>query len=157
MTTAQETPDAADGSVHRATVLLREMISANEAFIGHMRRELAVNSTDLDAMTHLISSGPLGPTDLAKRLHLSTAAITTVVDRLEAVGHVSRAQHPTDRRSVVIVPSPASVAQAMGVLMPMIMGIDSVIATFPADQRDVITDYLERVLTVYQAQVPSGS
>lgn len=157
MTTAHDTPDAADGSVHRATVLLREMISANDAFVDHMRRELSVNSTDLDAMTHLISSGPLGPTDLAKRLHLSTAAVTTVVDRLEAVGHVSRAQHPTDRRSVVIVPSPASVAQAIGVLMPMITGIDSVIGSFPADQRDVITDYLERVLTVYQAQVPSGS
>lgn len=154
MTTAEQPAVASVGAVHRATELLREMITANEAFVHHMGRELSVNATDLNAMTHLISSGPLGPTELARRLQLSTAAVTTVVDRLESVGHVSRAQHPTDRRSVVIVPSPASVGQAMGVLMPMISGIDSVIDTFPAEQRDVIIDYLERVVTVYQAQVP---
>lgn len=139
--------------VHRATVLVREMITANEAFTEHMGRELAVNPTDLNAMTHLISSGPLAPTELARRLHLSTAAVTSVVDRLESVGHVSRAQHPTDRRSVVIVPSPDSVRQAMGVLMPMIVGINDVITEFPAEDRTVITAYLERVLTVYRAQV----
>ena len=147
---------AAAGAVHRATELLREMITANEAFVEHMGRELSVNATDLDAMTHLISSGPLGPTELARRLHLSTAAITTVVDRLESIGHVSRAQHPTDRRSVIIVPSPASVGHAMGVLMPMVMGIDSVITTFGVEQREVITEYLERVVSVYRAHVPTG-
>jgi DNA-binding MarR family transcriptional regulator len=157
MTNSHEFPVAAGGSVHRATELLREMITANEEFVGHMRRELSVNATDLDAMTHLISSGPLGPTELAKRLNLSTAAVTTVVDRLESGGHARRAQHPSDRRSVVIVPSPTSVAQAMGVLMPMIMGIDSVITTFPEEQREVITDYLERVVSVYQTQLPADS
>jgi DNA-binding MarR family transcriptional regulator len=157
MTTSPEFPSAGGGSVHRATVLLREMITANEEFVGHMRRELAVNATDLDAMTHLISSGPLGPTELAKRLNLSTAAVTTVVDRLESAGHVTRAQHPSDRRSVVVVPNPTSVDRAMGVLMPMIMGIDEVMTTFPAEQRAVITDYLERVVMVYQKQVPTDS
>ncbi len=156
MTTADEPVVAPSATVHRATELLRDMITANEAFVDHMGRELSVNATDLSAMTHLISSGPLGPTELARRLQISTAAVTTVVDRLETVGHVHRAQHPTDRRSVVIVPSPASVGQAMAVLMPMITGIDSVINSFPAEHREVITDYLERVVTMYRAQVPPG-
>lgn len=157
MTTARDTVVAPLGTVHRATELLREMITANEAFVEHLGRELSVNTTDLDAMTHLISTGPLGPTELARRLELSTAAVTTVVDRLESIGHVTRAQHPTDRRSVLIVPSPTSVSKAMNVLMPMIMGIDSVIGDFPLAQREIIIDYLQRVVTVYQAQVPSGS
>ena len=149
------TADGSGSVVHRATELLREMITANEAFLAHMGRELAVNSTDLNAMTHLISRGSLAPTELARRLGMSTAAVTTVVDRLESVGHASRQQHPSDRRSVVVVPSPASVSLAMGVLMPMITGIDGVIGEFPAEQRAVITEYLERVVDVYQAQVPS--
>ncbi|MDJ0335676.1 MarR family transcriptional regulator [Salinibacterium sp. G-O1] len=153
MTTAEEGV-AGRTKVHRATELLRELITANEAFTEHMGRQLSVNPTDLSAMTHLISGGPLGPTELSRRLQLSTAAVTTVVDRLESAGHVHRAQHPTDRRSVVIVPSPASVQQAMGVLIPMITGIDNVISEFPEDQRDVINAYLERVVDVYQSQVP---
>ena len=141
--------------MHRATELLRDMISAHDDFLSHMGRELAVNTTDLTAMTHLISSGPLGPTELAKRLGMSTAAVTTVVDRLEAVGHASRFQHPTDRRAVVIVPSAASVSHAMRLVMPMITDINSVLDEFPVEQRDVITSYLERVVSTYQAQVPS--
>lgn len=154
MTNADET-EASGMPVHRATELLRDMISAHDAFLSHMGRELAVNTTDLTAMTHLISSGPLGATELAKRLGMSTAAVTTVVDRLEAVGHASRFQNPTDRRAVVIVPSAASVSQAMGLIMPMITGIDRVLDEFPAEQRGVITNYLERVVSIYRAQVPA--
>ncbi len=157
MTTAEEPVVAPRMRVHRATELLRELITANEAFVGHMGRELSVNDTDLSAMSHLIAGGPLGPTELSKRLQLSTAAVTTVVDRLESAGHVHRAQHPSDRRAVVIVPSPASVQQAMGVLIPMITGVDGVISEFPDDQRDVISAYLERVVEVYKAQVPSDA
>lgn len=143
-----------DTRVNRATELLRELIEANESFVAHLGKKLAVNPTDLSAMTHLISSGPLGPTDLARRLGMSTAAVTTVVDRLEAVGHVERRPHPTDRRSVMIVPNPGSVHQALGVLMPMIGGLDSALDDFCADERAVITRYLESAVAIYRAQVP---
>ena len=84
------------------TVLLREILYVTADFEAHLGRELAVNPTDLKAMEHLISSGPLSPTELARRLDMSTAAVTTVVDRLVAASHVARSQHPTDRRGVVV-------------------------------------------------------
>ena len=140
--------------VRRATELIREFLDVSEEFEAHVGRELTVNPTDLQAMQHLIMSGPLGPTDLSRRLGISTAATTAVVDRLVAVGHASRTQHPTDRRGVVIVPNPASVQRAMSTLMPMIMGIDGVIDEFEEDDQAVITAYLERVLEVYRAQLP---
>jgi DNA-binding MarR family transcriptional regulator len=141
--------------VRRATELIREFLDVSEEFEAHVGRELTVNPTDLQAMQHLIMNGPLGPTDLAQRLGISTAATTTVVDRLVAVGHARRTQNPTDRRGVVIVPEPASVDRAMATLMPMIMGIDGVLDEFDADERDTITAYLERVLEVYRAQLPT--
>lgn len=140
--------------VRRATELIREFLDVSEEFEAHVGRELTVNPTDLQAMQHLIMSGPLGPTDLSRRLGISTAATTAVVDRLVAVGHASRTQHPTDRRGVVIVPNPASVQRAMNTLMPMIMGIDGVLDEFEEDDQAVITAYLERVLEVYRAQLP---
>ena len=137
------------------TALLRDILDVTGEFEAHVGRELDVNPTDLQAMEHLISSGPLSPTELARRLGISTAAVTAVVDRLVAVDHVSRAKHPTDRRGVLVVPAPNSVAKAMSTLMPMIMGIDKVLDDFSAAEQATIAAYLERVLEVYRAQLPS--
>ena len=137
------------------TALLRDILDDTGEFEAHVGRELDVNPTDLQAMEHLISSGPLSPTELARRLGISTAAVTAVVDRLVAVDHVSRAKHPTDRRGVLVVPAPNSVAKAMSTLMPMIMGIDQVLDDFSAAEQATIAAYLERVLEVYRAQLPS--
>lgn len=136
------------------TVLLREILEVTDEFSAHLGRELTVNKTDLQAMQHLISSGPLSPTELARRLGISTAAVTAVVDRLVAVDHVSRTQNPTDRRGVLVVPAPESVARAMNALMPMIIGIDAVLDEFSPAEQKIIASYLERVLEEYRAQLP---
>jgi len=135
------------------TVLLREILDVTEEFEAHVGRELTVNPTDLQAMEHLIMNGPLSPTELARRLGISTAAVTAVVDRLVAVEHVSRAQHPTDRRQVLVIPAPKSIARAMETLMPMIMGIDAVLDDFTIDEQKTIAAYLERVVAVYRSQL----
>ena len=138
---------------HRATELIREIVDVSEAFEAHVGRQLTVNPTDLQAMEHLIQSGPLSPTELSRRLGISTAATTAVIDRLVALDHASRTQHPTDRRGVVVVPNPRSVERAMGTLMPMIAGIDGVIQQFDPEDQHVITDYLERVLTTFRSHL----
>ena len=149
--------DAAGGPprprAHRATEMLRDLIDVSDEFEAHVGRKLTVNPTDLQAMEHLIGFGPLSPTDLSKRLGISTAATTAVIDRLVALDHASRTQHPTDRRGIVVVPNPRSVERAMGTLMPMIMGIDGVLDEFDADAQATITRYLERVLEVYRSQL----
>lgn len=137
----------------RATELIREFFEVSQEFEAHVGRQLTVNPTDLQAMEHLIQSGPLSPTDLSKRLGISTAATTSVVDRLVALDHATRTQHPTDRRGVVVVPNPRSVERAMGTLMPMIMGVDGVLDEFTDEQQEVVTQYLERVLTVYRSHL----
>lgn len=147
-------PDgAARPRARRATELIREFFEVSQEFEAHVGRQLTVNPTDLQAMEHLIQSGPLSPTDLSKRLGISTAATTSVVDRLVALDHASRTQHPTDRRGVVVVPNPRSVERAMGTLMPMIMGVDGVLDEFTDEQQEVVTQYLERVLTVYRSHL----
>jgi len=142
-------------AARRATVLIREFVEVSEEFEAHVGRELTVNPTDLQAMELLIMNGPLSPTGLANRLSISTAAVTSVVDRLVALGHARRTAHPTDRRGILVVPSPASVGLAKAILTPMITGIDAVLDEFSAAEQAVVTSYLERVLEVYKAQLPS--
>lgn len=139
-----------------ATVLIRDFLDVNAEFEKHVGRELAVNATDRQAMEHLIMTGPLSPTQLARRLSITTAAVTSVVDRLVALGHVNRHDHPTDRRAVVVVANPASVRRAMGTIMPMIAGIDAVLDEFDADEQRVIATYLQRVLDSYRTHIPEA-
>ncbi|MGV8969664.1 MAG: MarR family winged helix-turn-helix transcriptional regulator [Microbacteriaceae bacterium] len=140
-------------NVHPATTLVREIIDVTTEFERHVARQLTVNITDLNAMEHLIQSGPLSPTELAKRLDISTAAVTSVIDRLTNVGHVTREPQPNDRRGVLVVPQPASVAKAMSTLMPMILGINEVLDGFDDSEKATITEYLQRVVDTYRAQL----
>lgn len=149
-----ESPPRMD--VHPATRLLREILTLTDDFEGHLASTLTVNRTDLEAMELLILDGPLSPTDLARRIGITTAAATIAVDRLIALGHVWREPHPTDRRGVRVVPNPASVERAMTTLLPMISGIDDAITGFDEQQRETITAYLAEVARVYRAQLPTG-
>ena len=140
-------------SARAATIALREVAEVSKEFESHVQRELTVNPTDLAAMEHLIMSGPLGPAELARRLGISRPAMTASVDRLTALGHATRGQHPTDRRGVVVTAAPASVARAMGVLLPMIADVDSALDGFTEHEQQVIAEYLERVIAAYRRQL----
>jgi DNA-binding MarR family transcriptional regulator len=140
-------------SVHPATLQLRAIIELTSEYEKHVARVLTVNPTDLEAMEELIKDGALSPTELARRLAISTAAVTTVVDRLTAVGHVSRVPNPADRRGILVVPSPQSVAKAMATLMPMIMGMDRTLDDFTDAEKQTIATYLERVAGVYRREL----
>lgn len=139
---------------HRSSRVLRHIVDAQQTFELHLGRELAVNPTDLAAMEQLINSGPLGPSELARRLRISPPAATAVVDRLEALGHATRAVNPTDRRGIVVVPAKASVARALDILRPLIADIDEAFEGFDPDQQAAISAYLDRVAEIYDRHSP---
>jgi DNA-binding MarR family transcriptional regulator len=143
-------PAALPPQPHPASIALREVAEASKDFETHVRHQLDVNATDLAAMEHLIVSGPLGPAELGRRLGLSRPAMTAVVDRLTALGHATRSEHPTDRRGVIVTPAPASVDQAMEILRPMIAEVDAALDGFTDEQQAAITEYLNRVVAAYR-------
>jgi len=131
-------------------MLLRALLDVTDDFERTLGAELTVNPTDLHAMEHLIMSGPLSPSELSRRLGVTSAATTTVIDRLTALGHVRREPHPSDRRGVRVVVTEESRARAMGRIMPMIWGVDSVLDDFDDHEREAIARYLERVVELYR-------
>ena len=133
-----------------ATALLREFLQVSEDFERRLGRQLEVNPTDLTAMEHLIQSGPLSPSEIAARLGVTTAAATTIVDRLARVGHVHRQSNEQDRRGVLVVPEPGSVRRALDVIRPMVQAVDGALSEFDEAEQRAITAYLERVLEIYR-------
>lgn len=147
---AEHTRGIGEPEVHEATGLLRDFLNVSEMFERALATDLQVNKTDLQAMEHLLMSGPLGPSELARRLGISTASTTTAIDRLVALGHVTREPNPKDRRGVLVVPQPASRERAMRKLLPMILGLDARIYDFTADEQETITRYLRSVVELYR-------
>ncbi len=146
-------PQSREIRVREASRLLREVLDLTADFEAHVSAQLEVNRRDFEAMQHLVMHGALSPSDIARRLGVSTAAATVIVDRLVAVGHVTRQRHPTDRRGVLVVPNPQSVARAMGHILPLILGVDGILDDFHPDEQAVITAYLARVVAHYREQL----
>ncbi|WP_166791784.1 MarR family winged helix-turn-helix transcriptional regulator [Cryobacterium frigoriphilum] len=128
---------------------LHDIVMLSRDFERHVGQALMVNSTDLAAMEHLMTAGPLTPSELSRRLDISTAATTLVVDRLVALKHVQRHPHAHDRRKVVVVPEPGSVEKAFTELMPVIGGVAALEAAMPEADRAVIEAFLGRVVAIY--------
>lgn len=137
-------------SVHPATVLLRRLVQVTRDFEERLEQELTVNSTDLEAMQHLLQRGSLSPSELAEVLQLSPAATTTVVDRLESLGHATRSPHPTDRRRTVVQATDSSRSKAEGILWEMISSIDSVALRLDNHAQQVVVSYLDEVIRRYE-------
>ncbi|MBK5529200.1 MarR family transcriptional regulator [Pseudomonas sp. TH06] len=124
---------------------------------GNLGAALGINQTDVAALEHLISDGPLPPTELAARLSVTTAGITQVIDRLERAGHVIRERQLDDKRRVLVCPVPDSVAQAYRHIAPMLNGLGAVLGALDGQDRAVVEAFLGQVIEVYRSTLPGDS
>ncbi len=69
------------------------------------RVDTSVSITQLAALATLDLHGPLTPGELATHERVQPPSMTRIVAALEAAGLVTRADHPTDGRQVLLAPS----------------------------------------------------
>lgn len=74
---------------------------ATDGFDDAVGRSLGLNPTDLRCLDWL-TDGPMSAGELARATGLSSAATTTLLDRLEDREFVQRQRDPDDRRRVVV-------------------------------------------------------
>ena len=106
---------------------------------------IGVNPTDLQCI-QLLQHGPLTAGDLARRTGLTTASITTVIDRLERAGFVARTRDPTDRRRVVVeLQVERARSEVAPVYQPVLRAWRELMAGY--DERDLllIAEFLDKV------------
>lgn len=69
------------------------------------------NITDSKTISVLMQEGSMTAGQLAVRLSLTTGAVTSVIDRLEAARLVQRVSDPEDRRKVIVQVDHRSIAR----------------------------------------------
>jgi DNA-binding MarR family transcriptional regulator len=102
-----------EGLSEERTALLRELIRENRAYQSAVEkmdeafcRLLGVNRTDGRCLDVIDQRPGLTAGELAEAVGLSPGAVTTVLDRLERRGFVTRTRDPNDRRRVTVRGTP---------------------------------------------------
>lgn len=94
---------------------MQEFMARAVLFQDAVARSVGLNSTDLQAVGLLMSSGPATPGELAVRTGLTAGgAVTAMIDRLERAGYVNRARDENDRRRVIVTANPEPLLAAVG-------------------------------------------
>ena len=113
-------------------------------------RDVGISVPELLALENLDTDGGLGPSELARRLQLSTGAVTALVDRLEAGGHAARAAHPSDRRRVVVTRTTKASDDLAREAAPLEREIRSLAATLSDDERAVVGRFLDAFISIVE-------
>lgn len=130
--------------------LLRELVSAAAEVRPVVARRAGLSESELVALEHLMD-GALGPVEVGRRLGVTSAASTGIVDRLAARGHVRRAPHPVDRRRTEVSITESGRAEVLGHLMPMFRSLAEMDAELSEDERAVVDRYLARAVASFRA------
>ena len=139
----------------RSLVALREMVTAAARMQHVVARRAGLSDTELTTLDHL-SREPLGPAEVARRLDVSTAASTGIVDRLAARGHVERRAHPADRRRTEVHITPSGRAEVVAHLVPMFRALDELDRTFTDAERAVVERYLAGAAEAFEHVIEGG-
>ncbi len=130
--------------------LLRELVSTATQVPPAVSARAGLSTNELGALEHLFAD-PLGPGELGRRLRVTSAATTQIVDRLASRGHVSREPHPTDgRRTLVHLTAPGR-AEVLAHLMPMFRALAEMDGELADEEREVVNRYLRRATTAFRS------
>ena len=120
---------------------LQELIDVAEALPEVVARRAGMSISELHALRHL-SAEPMGPVELARRLRMTSAASSGVVDRLVSHGHAERRAHPDDGRRTVVVVTDSGRAEVIGWLRPMFQSLAALDQSLTDTDRAVVERYL---------------
>ncbi len=149
-TPTSPTPRAADLPTHdrfllddRTSVVerLRRLQLELDQFVDVFARRHTMHRTDLDALGHLweaeVAGSPLTPTRLSTSLHLSPAATSASLDRLQRAGHVVRRHDPADGRRTFVTLSDEARTLSAEFFQPLAQRMRDALADF--SDEDVAT------------------
>jgi len=86
-------------------VALRALHGAIDAYDRAAAQRLGIGRNDWRALRLLLEQGPASPGAIGDALGLTSGSVTTLLDRLEARGLVTRAKAPSDRRALIVTAS----------------------------------------------------
>jgi MarR family 2-MHQ and catechol resistance regulon transcriptional repressor len=108
--------------------------------------------SDFAIMELLLHKGPQAVNEIGRRIALTSGAITTAVDRLEARGLVTREAHESDRRARIVRLTALGKEQAASVFAGHKAAMDSAASGLAKTERTMLIELLKKLGTSAGAQ-----
>ena len=141
------------GKVMQALGELRAFGADVDRVDGAAAARLGLNRTDLRVMELLNRNGALSASELATATELTTAAVTTVMDRLESRNLAVRVHDPGDRRRVLVEPTQLATQMSDEMFGGLLDGVRRVLTGYSETELDTIVGFLEAVRTVFSNEL----
>lgn len=109
--------------------------------------------TDMKALGALMQEGPMTAGQIAKRLSLTSGAVTSLIDRLERRDMVKRAPDPNDRRKVIVVPNLETLASGENVYLSMGGAFYRLYETYTTEQLEFLVQYLQASIELNKQEI----
>ena len=104
---------------------------------------LGLTPAQARALRVIVSDGaPLRMVDLADRLEVVPRSVTTLVDALESAGLVTRTPDPTNRRSLLVLPTEKGQATRAQMAAVRREVVAELLAPLSAEQRETLRELL---------------
>ncbi|MFD3498567.1 MarR family winged helix-turn-helix transcriptional regulator [Streptomyces sp. NPDC058676] len=137
----------------RPTATPAQALSAMDSLVAshllgqqEMAQRLGLSVTDLLCFACVLKAGEdlLTAGDLSEHAHVTTGAVTGILNRLVRAGFVTRVPDPTDRRRVRVAAVPSAVARVHALYEPYYDRLNALFADYSADEIAVLTDWFTR-------------
>lgn len=146
-------------AVRSVTFALRVLVARTQQYADRAGHDAGLHRSDMTAMDHISQAAvlgeTLGPGDVAKRMSLSPAAVTALVDRLESVGHLVRHRDGQDRRRVRLDLTDHATVTAIDMFRPMSQALTGALEPYTDEELALILRALQD-LTAALEQVEKG-
>jgi DNA-binding MarR family transcriptional regulator len=133
------------GNARSITDGLFRVSTSLDAFTSQIRRSLKLNAHERLALAALWANGAMTMSELGAWIPLSRAAVTTLVDRLEAVGLVSRGADASDRRRIVVEVSEPGLDRMVPVIAGWSDDISTCVGALDESEWQVVGRFLEQL------------
>jgi DNA-binding MarR family transcriptional regulator len=137
----------------RLSLAIRASQNTAEAFDEQVAAMLGVNRTDLRCLDILDRRGPLTAGQLAVAMHLSTGAVTTLVDRLERAGYARRVRDTADRRRVLVELEPETHRRTMEFYEPLYFETVRLLEGRSDEEIEQMIEFLEHGTAMVEAEL----
>jgi DNA-binding MarR family transcriptional regulator len=116
-----------------------------------LSRAVGISVPEMLALEYLDADGSIGPSELARRLQMTSGAMTALVDRLEASGHVVRQRHPADRRRVLVKRTIKADDDLSAEIAPMALRIFELAESLDDAERGAVGRFLDGFIAIIES------
>ena len=132
------------------TLSMRGFLEAHDELQRRQARRMGINATDMQALRLLDVHGPMGPTELARRLDLRSASVTVLLDRLETAELIERLRDHHDRRRVTVRALPHAVDMLFDTWAPIVRAMDDVGHGLTPSQQEVVCSFFDQLVAAME-------